>query len=70
MQKTANANREALARVLAQDYRTVEDIQEMIQELFKDTVEQVLEAEMDEHLGYEKHNVEGNKSGNSREAFH
>ena len=69
MQKTANANREALARVLAQDYRTVEDIQEMIQELFKDTVEQVLEAEMDEHLGYEKHNVEGNKSGNSRNGY-
>ena len=69
MQKTTNANREALARVLAQDCRTVEDIQEMIKELFKDTVEQVLEAEMDEHLGYEKHNVEGNKSGNSRNGY-
>jgi len=69
MQKTANANREALARVLAQDCRTVEDIQEMIKELFKDTVEQVLEAEMDEHLGYEKHNVEGNNSGNSRNGY-
>lgn len=69
MQKIPNTNREALARVLAQDCRTVEDIQEMIRELFKDTVEEVLEAEMDEHLGYEKHNVEGNKSGNSRNGY-
>jgi len=69
MQKTPNANREALARVLAKDCRTVEDIQEMIKELFKETVEEVLEAEMDEHLGYEKHNVEGNNSGNSRNGY-
>jgi len=57
MQKIPNTNREALARVLAQDCRTVEDIQEMIRELFKDTVEEVLEAEMDEHLGYENNPV-------------
>jgi len=69
MQITPNANREALARALAKDCRTVEDIQEMIKELFKDTVEEVLEAEMDEHLGYEKHNVEGNNSGNSRNGY-
>jgi len=69
MQKIPNANREALARSLAKDCRTVEDIQEMIKALFKDTVEEVLEAEMDEHLGYEKNNIEGNNSGNSRNGY-
>lgn len=69
MQKIPNANREALARSLAKDCRTVEDIQEMIKALFKDTVEEVLEAEMEEHLGYEKHNIEGNNSGNSRNGY-
>ncbi len=69
MQNLPNANREALARELAKDCRTVEDIQEMIKALFKDAVEAVLEAEMDEHLGYEKHNVEGNNSGNSRNGY-
>jgi putative transposase len=29
----------------------------------------MLEAEMDEHLGYEKHSVEGNNSGNSRNGY-
>jgi putative transposase len=29
----------------------------------------MLEAEMEEHLGYEKHNVEGNNSGNSRNGY-
>jgi putative transposase len=29
----------------------------------------MLEAEMDEHLGYEKHSVLGNNSGNSRNGY-
>jgi putative transposase len=29
----------------------------------------MLEAEMDEHLGYEKHDVTGNNSGNSRNGY-
>jgi putative transposase len=38
---------------LAKNCRTVEDIQGIIKELFKDTVQSVLEAEMEEYLGYE-----------------
>ncbi len=34
--------------------------------LFSDTVEQMLEAEMTEELGYERYAVEGRNSGNSR----
>ena len=37
-----------------------------LKKLFAGTIEQMLEAEMDEHLGYEKNSVAGNNSGNSR----
>ena len=69
MQNLPNANREALAKAIAKECRTVEDIQDMIKDLFKDTVQVALEAEMDEHLGYEKNSVEGNNSGNSRNGY-
>jgi len=36
---------------------------------FKQGVEAMLKAELDEHLGYDKHSVEGYKSGNSRNGF-
>ncbi len=51
---------------LARNCRTVEDVQEMLKGLFKDTLQEIFEAEMDEHLGYPKHSTEGNNSGNSR----
>ena len=33
------------------------------------TIEQMLESEMEEHLGYEKNNILGNNSGNSRNGY-
>ena len=44
-------------------------IQAKLKKLFAGTIEQLLEAEMDEHLGYEKHSAEGNNSGNSRNGY-
>lgn len=38
----------------------------LIQRLLGGMVEQMLEKEMDEHLGYEKHSVKGRRSRNSR----
>lgn len=38
----------------------------LLKELTKKWAERALEAEIDIHLGYAKHNVEGNNSGNSR----
>lgn len=35
-------------------------------DLYKEGVEQMLQAELDAHLGYEKHAKEGHNSGNSR----
>lgn len=37
-----------------------------IKKLIKSSLENILETELSEHLGYEKHSPEGNNSGNSR----
>ncbi|ABO50349.1 transposase, mutator type [Desulforamulus reducens MI-1] len=54
---------------LAKGCRTVEDVQEKLRDLFKDTLQEVFEAEMDEHLGYEKHDTAGINSGNNRNGY-
>lgn len=59
----------SLAKELAKDCRSMEDIQEKLKDLFKDTLQEIFEAEMDEHLGYEKHDPSGNNSGNSRNGY-
>ena len=48
-----------LVRYLMADCKSTGDIQEKLKRLFAGTIEQMLEAEMDEHLGYEKHSAEG-----------
>lgn len=58
-----------LAKELAKDCKTVQDVQNALKELFKTTLEEVLEGEMSEHLGYVKHSPEGNHSGNSRNGY-
>ena len=55
-----------LVKLLVQECESTRDIQEKLKRLFAGTIEQMLEAEMEEHLGYEKHSVEGKNSGNSR----
>lgn len=54
---------------LARECETVEDVHTMLKNLFKDTLQQIFEAEMDEHLGYKKHSLEGNNTGNSRNGY-
>ena len=58
-----------LVKLLMADCETTGDIQEKLKKLFAGTIEQMLEAEMDEHLGYEKNSVLGNNSGNSRNGY-
>lgn len=62
-------NTSLLAKELAKDCRSMEDIREKLKELFKDTIQQMFEVEMDEHLGYEKHDPAGNNSGNRRNGY-
>lgn len=49
--------------------KTVDDLtgkNGLVQRLIGNMLEQMLQKEMDEHLGYKKHSVEGDRSGNSR----
>lgn len=47
-------------------FKTMEDISSFMDKLFKRGVEKMLESELSEHLGYDKHSPEGHGSGNSR----
>lgn len=58
-----------LVNLLARDCQSTGDIQSKLKRLFAGTLEQMPEAEMDEHLGYEKNSVEDNNSGNSRNGY-
>lgn len=58
-----------LVSLLAQECTSMEDIHNLLKELFKGTIEQMLEAEMDEHLGYDKHSPLGDLTGNSRNGY-
>lgn len=49
--------------------RTQEEFESFIQELYKQGVEALLNAEINEHLGYPKHDPSGKNSGNSRYGF-
>src|SRR4029077_14648553 len=54
---------------LLKDYKKPEDLlgeNGLLKQLTKQLLERAMAAEMTEHVGYEKHEVEGNNSGNSR----
>jgi putative transposase len=46
--------------------RTQDELEDYISRLYKHAVQTMLKAEMDEHLGYKKHDPSGNNTGNSR----
>lgn len=58
-----------LVKLLMAECETIEDIQAKLNKLFAGTIAQMLEVEMDEHLGYEKNSVLGNNSGNNRNGY-
>lgn len=47
-------------------FKSADDLDNYLHQVFKTGVEKMLEAELDEHLGYDKHSAEGINSGNSR----
>src|SRR5712671_5792205 len=54
---------------LLADYKKPEDIigeNGLLKQLTKALLERAMQAEMTEHLGYEKHDTAGHNSGNSR----
>ena len=58
-----------LVEMLCEECTSPADITAKLKELFAGTLEKMLESEMDEHLGYDKHSVAGNNSGNSRNGY-
>jgi transposase-like protein len=64
-----NERKNELVNLLASECTSVEDVQSLLKSLFKGTLERVLEAEMDNHLGYRKHDSEGDLIGNSRNGY-
>ena len=58
-----------LAGLLMAECHTTGDIQAKLKKLFAGTIEQMLEAKMDEHLGYEKKSVCGSNIGNSQNGY-
>jgi len=55
-----------LSKEFLSQFKSQEDVSRFMKDLHAKVYEDLLEREMDLHLGYEKHSVAGNNSGNSR----
>lgn len=66
MNHTEEEELRAMATELAKGVKSQEDLNSITSELVKLTVEAALGAEMEAHLGYDKHDPAGHGSGNSR----
>lgn len=64
-----NEKAKELVALLSEECESMSDVQRMLKDLFKGTIENMLEGEMDDHLGYEKNSIKGNNSGNSRNGY-
>ena len=64
-----NEKQEALVKELSRECSTPAEVTNLLKTLFAGTLEQMLQAEMDEHLGYDIHSVAGDNSGNSRNGY-
>ena len=69
MKTELNGTAKELVCLLASECTSMQDVHDMLKNLFKGTIEEMLEAEMDEHLGYEKHSPTGDLCGNSRNGY-
>jgi len=66
MEKEPNKLQDLLPKDFFKQFKNKEDFHSFFNDLFKQGVEEMLQAELDEHLGYQKHSKEGYNSGNSR----
>lgn len=61
---------EVLKRLINEyDVKTTKDVQEMLKDLFAGTIQEMLEAELDEHLGYERYDNKNKSTVNSRNGY-
>jgi putative transposase len=68
-QKQEDAVSNELIDGLLKQGRKPEDVHALLKHLTRAVVERAMQAEMSEHLGYEKHDPAGAHSGNSRNGF-
>lgn len=66
MEKEDNNSRISLPKDFFKQFKNKEEFQTFFNDLFKQGVEEMLQAELDDHLGYGKYAREGRKTGNSR----
>ena len=61
-------NKSEILKKLIQEYdvKTTRDVQEMLKDLFAETIQEMLEAELDEHLGYDRYDNQNKTTTNSR----
>ena len=64
-----NERESELVALLCADCETPAELTAKLKQLFAGSLEKMLEAEMEEHLGYDKHAAIGKNSGNSRNGF-
>lgn len=57
---------EMLSKEFLSQFKTEEDVSQFLKDLHSQVLEQMLQGEMDVHLGYDKHSSDGYNSGNSR----
>ena len=57
---------EILSKEFLSQFKTEEDVSQFLKDLHSQVLEQMLQGEMDAHLGYDKHSSDGYNSGNSR----
>ena len=65
----SNEREEELVSLLSEQCKMPSEITSKLKNLFAGTIERLLEAEMEEHLGYEKNSILGNNTGNSRNGY-
>lgn len=57
---------ELLSKDFLSQFKTEEDVSQFLKDLHAQVLEQMLQGELEAHLGYEKHSTDGYHSGNSR----
>lgn len=61
---------EILKRLIEEyDVQTTKDVQEMLKDLFAGTIQEMLEAELEDHLGYERYDNKNKGTSNSRNGY-
>lgn len=61
-----NGGKPVLPKDFFKQFKSKEEFHSFFNDLFKQGVEEMLQAELDEYLGYEKYSKEGYGTGNSR----